>query len=53
MIVENDANVAVLGEMWKGAGIGYKNLVMVTLGTGVGGGIITNGQLVTGVKGGA
>ena len=53
VIVENDANVAVLGEMWKGAGIGYENLVMVTLGTGVGGGIITNGQLVTGVKGGA
>ena len=53
VIVENDANVAVLGEMWKGAGIGHENLVMVTLGTGVGGGIITNGQLVTGVKGGA
>ena len=53
VIVENDANVAALGEMWKGAGIGHKNLVMVTLGTGVGGGIITNGQLVTGVKGGA
>lgn len=53
VIVENDANVAALGEMWKGAGIGHENLVMVTLGTGVGGGIITNGQLVTGVKGGA
>lgn len=53
VFVENDANVAALGEMWKGAGIGQENLVMVTLGTGVGGGIITNGQLVTGVKGGA
>mgnify|MGYP000078689812 CR=1 FL=1 len=38
--VGNDANVAALGEMWKGGGAGYKNLIMVTLGTGVGGGII-------------
>ena len=38
----NDANVAALGEMWQGGGKGYKNLVMVTLGTGVGGGIILN-----------
>ena len=36
--VGNDANVAALGEMWKGGGAGYKNLIMVTLGTGVGGG---------------
>lgn len=50
--VENDANVAALGEMWKGGGEGYNNLVMVTLGTGVGGGIIVNGQILTGTNGG-
>ena len=43
----NDANVAALGEMWKGGGAGYHNVVMVTLGTGVGGGIIVNGKIVT------
>ncbi len=47
----NDANVAALGEMWKGGGQGYKNLVAVTLGTGVGGGIILNGKIVTGSTG--
>lgn len=47
----NDANVAALGEMWKGGGEGYKNLVVVTLGTGVGGGIIVNGQMLTGATG--
>ena len=47
----NDANVAALGEMWKGGGEGYKDLVVVTLGTGVGGGIICNGQMVTGAIG--
>ena len=36
----NDANVAALGEMWQGGGKGYSDLVMVTLGTGVGGGVI-------------
>ena len=44
----NDANVAALGEMWKGGGQGYKDLVVVTLGTGVGGGIIVNGKMLTG-----
>ena len=44
----NDANVAALGEMWKGGGQGHKNLVAVTLGTGVGGGIIINGEIMTG-----
>lgn len=53
VFVENDANVAALGEMYYGAGVGCKNLVMVTLGTGVGGGILVDGQLLTGVKGGA
>ena len=50
--VANDANVAALGEMWKGGGEGYNNLVMVTLGTGVGGGVILNGQIHTGTNGG-
>ena len=47
----NDANVAALGEMWKGGGAGYHNVVMLTLGTGVGGGIIVNGKIVTGTHG--
>lgn len=42
--VGNDANMAALGEMWLGAGRGHKNLVMVTLGTGVGGGVIVGGR---------
>lgn len=47
----NDANVAALGEMWKGGGRGSRDMIMVTLGTGVGGGIITNGRILTGVCG--
>lgn len=47
----NDANVAALGEMWKGAGAGAKNIVMVTLGTGVGGGVIVDGRVVAGSTG--
>lgn len=47
----NDANIAALGEMWQGGGKGYHNLVMVTLGTGVGGGIILNGKMLAGVNG--
>lgn len=47
----NDANVAALGEMWRGGGQGYSNLVAVTLGTGVGGGIIVNGKMLTGAVG--
>lgn len=47
----NDANVAALGEMWKGGGAGYQNVIMVTLGTGVGGGIIVGGKIVTGSNG--
>ena len=50
-IVGNDANVAALGEMWKGSGAGHKNLVVVTLGTGVGGGIIIDGKCLTGASG--
>ena len=49
--VGNDANVAALGEMWKGAGEGEKDLIMVTLGTGVGGGIIIDGHPVVGAHG--
>ena len=47
----NDANVAALGEMWRGGGLGCKNLVAVTLGTGIGGGIIIDGKLLTGADG--
>ncbi|MBO4290468.1 MAG: ROK family glucokinase [Lachnospiraceae bacterium] len=47
----NDANVAALGEMWQGGGKGYRNMVAVTLGTGVGGGIIVNGKILTGATG--
>lgn len=47
----NDANVAALGEMWKGGGKGYRNIVLITLGTGIGGGIILNGQILTGTNG--
>lgn len=47
----NDANVAAFGEMWQGGGKGYSNLVAVTLGTGVGGGIIVNGSILTGAAG--
>lgn len=49
----NDANVAALGEVWKGGAAGYKNVIMVTLGTGVGGGIIIGGKILTGSNGAA
>lgn len=47
----NDANVAALGEMWQGGGKGYRDLVMVTLGTGVGGGVIIDQKIVPGRHG--
>lgn len=47
----NDANAAAFGEMWQGSGRGYKNIVVVTLGTGVGGGIIIDGKIVNGTTG--
>ena len=47
----NDANVAALGEAWKGAAAGSQNVIMVTLGTGVGGGIISDGRIVAGAHG--
>ena len=51
VLVGNDANVAALGEIWMGAAKGAKNAVMVTLGTGVGGGVVVNGQVIDGVHG--
>jgi glucokinase len=52
-ILENDANAAAIGEMWRGAGRGYGAIICVTLGTGVGGGIILNGKLWRGADGSA
>ena len=51
--VANDANIAALGEQWKGAGSAYQSVVLLTLGTGVGGGVILDGRIVTGAIGGA
>lgn len=53
VLVNNDANVAALGEMWKGGGKGYKSLIMITLGTGVGGGVICDGKIINGIRGAA
>lgn len=47
----NDANVAALGEMWQGGGKGHQDVVMVTLGTGVGGGIVVGGKIIAGAHG--
>lgn len=47
----NDANVAALGEAWKGAAAGAQSIIMVTLGTGVGGGIIVDGKIIAGAHG--
>lgn len=47
----NDATIAALGEQWKGIGKGFENMVLVTLGTGVGGGVILNGRIVAGSVG--
>ena len=52
-IIENDANAAAVGEMWQGAAVGCNTIICVTLGTGVGGGIILNGKLWRGVDGAA
>ena len=51
VLVGNDANVAALGEIWMGAAKGCRSAVMVTLGTGVGGGIVADGRLLEGVGG--
>jgi len=53
VVAGNDSTVAALGECWKGGGMGYKSMVLVTLGTGVGGGIIVDGKAVYGVTGSA
>ncbi len=53
VFLENDANVAALGEQWRGAGQGSANMVMVTIGTGIGGGIVLDGCLYTGANGAA
>ncbi|WP_207695402.1 glucokinase [Enterococcus sp. DIV0212c] len=50
-VLDNDANVAALGERWKGAGENNPDVVFITLGTGVGGGIIAEGNLLHGVNG--
>jgi glucokinase len=51
IILENDANAAALGEMWKGAGKDVKDLILLTLGTGIGGGIIIDGRVLHGFLG--
>ncbi len=51
--IDNDANVAALGERWKGAGENQPDVVFMTLGTGVGGGIVAEGKLLHGVAGAA
>jgi glucokinase len=52
-ILENDANCAAIGEAWLGAGRGFENFILLTLGTGVGGAIFLNGKLFTGYRGAA
>lgn len=51
VVLDNDANVAALGELWKGAGSGAKNLLCLTLGTGIGGGVIVDGRICHGANG--
>ncbi len=51
VVVDNDANMAALGEGWKGAARGLKNFVMLTFGTGIGGGIVVDGNLLHGERG--
>ena len=51
VFLENDANLFALGEHWLGAGAGHQNLLGITLGTGVGGGLILNGRLWQGTQG--
>ncbi|PWT90962.1 MAG: ROK family protein [Blastocatellia bacterium] len=53
VLLENDANAAAVGEMWLGAARGYSNVICITLGTGVGGGIVLDGKLWRGADGSA
>ncbi|MGV1909913.1 ROK family transcriptional regulator [Agrobacterium vitis] len=53
VIIENDVNAAVLGESWKGSGIGLDSVAFVSLGTGIGLGVLFNGKLMRGAKGAA
>lgn len=50
-VIGNDANVAALGEMWQGGGKGKQDMVMITLGTGVGSGFVVGGKLIVGAHG--
>lgn len=49
--VSNDANVAGLGELWKGSGKGYESMILLTLGTGIGGAVIVDGKVIDGISG--
>lgn len=51
IILENDANAAALGEQWMGAGKDVKDLILITLGTGIGGGIVVDGKILRGFRG--
>ena len=53
VVAGNDANMAALGECWRGGGQGCENMVLVTFGTGVGGGIVANGKIANGAHGAA
>jgi glucokinase len=51
VVLDNDANMAALGEQWLGAARGVPNVAVLTLGTGIGGGIVLNGKIWTGMNG--
>lgn len=51
VVMDNDANMIARGELWKGAGKNWKHFLMITLGTGIGGALVTNGEMFTGTRG--
>lgn len=51
VVIENDANAAALGEMWMGAGSSVRDLILITLGTGIGGGVVHDGRILSGAMG--